>query len=176
LREGKDMKLLAVIGSELVGGDERSDWAALNALVAVNGPEGIEVRVIAVVNNPRRSIAVGNPLGRSVAKMSQPQSGSGEVYNPSESARGRLDRALQYLRSLGVHASGDIEPGDAYRCVHRELAKGGYDRVLVLQRADASWSRRVFRTSLAARLRRSVHVPVDSLSHTDLSGGRFDGS
>ena len=37
------MRLLAVIGSELIGGDRRKDWAVLNALIAANGPGSIDV-------------------------------------------------------------------------------------------------------------------------------------
>lgn len=46
------MRLLAVIGSELMGADERSDWGLLEALVAANGPASIELRVMALVNSP----------------------------------------------------------------------------------------------------------------------------
>ena len=118
------MRLLAVIGTELIGGHERNDWAVLNALIAANGPTSIEVRVMALVNGPGQTMTAGSPLGRAVARMPRWNSVPSETYSPSDSARGRLDRALMHLRRLGVRASGDIEPGDAFRAVRREARRG----------------------------------------------------
>jgi hypothetical protein len=163
------MRLLAVIGSELLGGDERNDWAVLNALVAANGPESIEVRVMALVNGPRKEITVGTPLGRVVPTLPRWNSVPSETYAPAQSARGRLYRALIYLRGLGVRASGDVEGGDAYRAVRREVRDGAYDRVIVLDRDDRSRSLRLLRAGLADRLRRGLPIPVDAPGRRSLS-------
>ena len=45
------MRVLTVVGGELTGGDERREWALLEALVAANGPELPEVRVMALVDS-----------------------------------------------------------------------------------------------------------------------------
>ena len=94
------MRILAVISDELIGADEGRDWAMLEALVAANGPASIEVRVLAIVNRPHESMLFGMPLGRAVGRASAPGGGSG--YDPAESARHRLERALRYLRGLGL--------------------------------------------------------------------------
>ena len=83
------MRLLAVIGGELMGADERSDWGLLDALVAANGPASIDVRVMALVNNPRSSM-FWMPLGRAVgARAASGAIGQSGGYNPSDSARQR---------------------------------------------------------------------------------------
>jgi hypothetical protein len=164
--------LLAVIGSELIGGDQRNDWAVLNALIATNSPASIEVRVMALVNGPGHTITAGNPLGRAVARMPRWNAVPAESYSPSESARGRLDRALLQLRALGVRASGDIEPGDAFRAVRREVARGQYDRVLILERDDSSLPRRWLGASLTSRLRRALDIPVDAPGRRELAPPR----
>ena len=88
------MRILAVISDELIGADEGRDWAMLEALVAANGPASIEVRVLAIVNEPRESLLFGMPLGRAIGRTSAPGGRGG--YDPAESARHRLERALRY--------------------------------------------------------------------------------
>jgi hypothetical protein len=170
------MRLLAVIGSELMGTDERSDWGLLDSLVAANSPASIEVRVMALVNRPRSSM-FWMPLGRAVgARAGAGASGpSGGTYNPSDSARQRLDRALGHLRALGLEASGDIEPGDAYRAVRSEAARNDYARVLFLVRERPSWLSRLADRSVAARLRLSLDIPVDVPGRPDLAPPPSDG-
>ena len=170
-RDTPAVRLLAVIGGELMGADERRDWALLEALVAANGPAPITVRVLALVHQPPRvSIVFGNPLSRAVGGRAAAGSGArpGPIgalgrYNPAESARQRLDRAVQYLRALGLRASGDIEPGDPFAAVRRETARGGYDRVVVLA-PPPPWPRRVLGRGLVPRLRRALTIPVDAPS------------
>jgi hypothetical protein len=163
------MRLLAVIGGELMGADERSDWGLLEALVAANGPaSSIEIRVMALVNQPHTGMW-SMPLGRAVgARAAQGGGGPAPGYDPSDSARQRLDRALQHLRGLGLRASGDIEPGDAYRAVRREVARGGYARVLFLIRDRPSWRGRLAGRGVVARLRQSLGIPVDVPARPDL--------
>jgi hypothetical protein len=163
------MRLLAVIGGELIGADERSDWGLLEALVAANGPASIEVRVMALVNRPRGGM-LWMPLGRAVgARAGQGGSGPSAGYNPSDSARQRLDRALEHLRKLGLRASGDIEPGDAYRAVRKEAARGDYARVLFLVRDRPSRRSRLAARGVVARLRRSLEIPVEVPARADLA-------
>lgn len=50
-----DMRLLVVIADELLGGDDARDWAFLEALVAANSPDSIEVEVLALINLTGRS-------------------------------------------------------------------------------------------------------------------------
>ena len=162
------MQLLVVIGGELMGADERSDWGVLEALVAANGPASIEIRVMALVNQPRGGM-LWMPLGRALgARAAQGGSGPSSGYNPSDSARQRLDRALEYLHGLGLRASGDIEPGDAYRAVRREAARGEYARVLFLVRDRPSWRSRLAIRGVVARLRQSLDIPVDVPARPDL--------
>jgi hypothetical protein len=162
------MRLLAVIGGELMGADERSDWGVLEALVAANGPASIEIRVMALVNQPGTGM-LWMPLGRAVgARTGQGGSGPSSGYNPSDSARQRLDRALEHLHGLGLRASGDIEPGDAYRAVRREAARGDYARVVFLVRDRPSWRSRLAGRGVVARLRQSLDIPVDVPARPDL--------
>jgi hypothetical protein len=160
------VRILAVVGDELTGVDEGRDWAVLEALVAANGPNSIEVHVLAVVNRHRGSMLFGMPLGKAVGRTSAPAAGAG--YDPGESARQRLDRALRYLRGLGLHADGDLGVGDAYRATRQELARGGYDRVLLLLNQRSSWLARLTGRSPEARLRRSVSIPVDALGRSEI--------
>jgi hypothetical protein len=162
------MRLLAVIGSELMGADERSDWGLLDALVAANGPASIEVRVMALVNR-RGTGMLWMPLGRAVGSRAGGGSSPSSGYNPSDSARQRLDRALAHLQGLGLRASGDIEPGDAYRAVRRETARGDYARVLFLVRDRPSWRSRLAGRGTVARLRQSLDIPVDVPARPDLA-------
>ena len=170
------MRLLAVIGSELMGADERSDWGLLDALVAANGPASIEVRVMALVNHPRTSL-LWMPLGRAVgARAARGGSGPSGSYNPSDSARQRLDRALTHLGGLGLRAGGDIEPGDAYQAVRSEVARGGYARVLFLVYDRPSWRSRLAGRNVVTRLRQALDIPVDVPGRPDLDAPRPDGS
>ena len=162
------MRFLAVIGGELMGADERSDWGLLEALVAANSPAAIEVRVMALVNSPRTSL-FWMPLGRAVgASAGSGGSGPSGSYNPSDSARQRLDRALMHLRGLGLQATGDIEPGDAYHAVRREVGRGDYARVLFLVFDRPSWQSRLAGRSVVARLRHALDIPVDLPGHADI--------
>ncbi len=161
------MRILAVVGDELTGVDEGRDWAVLEALVAANGPASIEVFVLVVVHRARNSILFGMPLGKAVGRMSAP--GGGEGYDPGESARQRLDRALRYLRGLGLHPNGDIGQGDAYHATRHQFAAGGYDRVLLLLPDRTSWLARLTGQSTAVRLRRSLSIPVDALSRSEIA-------
>jgi hypothetical protein len=163
-------RVLTVIGGELTGTDERSQWGLLEALVAANVPGSVEVRVMALVNRARASIVFGNPLSRAAgSQVATDQGGTSGGYNPADSARQRLERALVYLQGLGLRASGDIEPGDAYRAVRREVARGGYARVLFLVHDRPSWSSRLTGRSVAARLRHSLAIPVDVPARPDLA-------
>jgi hypothetical protein len=163
------MRVLAVIGSELMGADERSDWGLLETLIAANGPASIEVRVMALVN--RRSTSMfWMPLGLAVgARAARGGSGPSGSYNPSDSARQRLDRALAHLRGLGLRASGDIEPGDAYRAVRSEAARGDYARVLFLIYDRPAWRSRLAGRNVVTRLRHSLDIPVDVPGRPDLA-------
>jgi hypothetical protein len=116
------VRMLAVIGDELMRTDEDRDWAVLEALVAANGPSSIDVRVLAVINDAGDSILFGMPLRKAVGRRAaQPADGG---YDPGESARQRLERALRYLRGLGVRANGDIASGDTYHAVRHQIAAG----------------------------------------------------
>lgn len=160
------MRILAVIGDELMGTDEGRDWAVLEALVAANGPSSIDVRVLAMINNAGDSILFGMPLGKAVGRRAAPPAESG--YDPGESARQRLERALRYLRGLGVQASGDIASGGTYRAVRHQVAAGEFDRVLLLLRDRGSWLTRITGRSTHARLRRSLAIPVDAAGPSDI--------
>jgi len=83
--------------------------------------------------------------------------------------RQRLDRALEYLRRLGLRASGDIEPGDVYRAVRKEAARGDYARVLFLVHDRPSWRSRLAGRGVIARLRRALDIPVDVPGRPDLA-------
>ncbi len=172
MRDTATVRILAVIGGELMGADERNDWAVLDALLAANGPTPIEVRVMALVEPQRGSIVFGSPLSRAVGIRASAGSGIPEAWgrrNPAESARQRLDRALQHLRELGLRASGDIEPDDAYRAVCREAARRDYERVLVLLNDHLPWRRRLFGRALVVRLRRALAIPVDVPGRAELA-------
>jgi hypothetical protein len=151
------MRLLAVIGEELAGYEAGGEWPVLSSLVAANGPASVDVRVLSLITPNKPSFWFGNPLGRAVANTGggpTPRPG----YDAGESARQRLERALTYLHGLGLRADGDIVTGRAFHAVRREASDGRYDRVLVLVR-----DRRASRW-LIARLRRSLHIPVDGPS------------
>lgn len=155
-----------MVGDELLGADEGRDWAVLESLVAANSPATIEVYVLALVNRRRASMLFGMPVGKAVERLSAPPAGEG--HDPGESARQRLDRALRYLRVLGLHADGDIAGGDAYHAARRQLASGGYDRVLLVHHDHGSWFTRLTGRSAQTRLRRSLSIPVDAPSAGDI--------
>ena len=93
-----------------------------------------------------------------------------------DSARQRLDRALTHLGGLGLRAGGDIEPGDAYRAVRSEVARGGYARVLFLVYDRPSWRSRLAGRNVVTRLRQALDIPVDVPGRPDLAAPRPDGS
>jgi hypothetical protein len=164
------MRVLAVVSDELLGADDARDWAFLESLVAVNSPASIEVEVLALVNQPAASIATANPLGRAVGQMATGPEPTREPYDPAESARQRLDRSLQHLRSLGLGATGGIEPGDdPYRLIRRKVSGGHYDRVVLLQHDEQPWLVRLLHWDVAARLRRSLDVPVQTIGQADFA-------
>jgi hypothetical protein len=165
-----DMRLLVVIADELLGGDDARDWAFLESLVAANSPDSIEVTVVALVNERDRAFRFSSPLGQVLS------AGAGSVGRPpaepyvaSDSARQRLDRAQQHLRSLGIRATGDLATDDAYRLVRRRAADGSYDRVLLVltdRRSLLAW---IVRRSLEARLRWVLNVPVQAVGHQEFA-------
>jgi hypothetical protein len=164
------MRVLAVVSDELLGADDARDWAFLESLVAVNSPASIDVEVLALINQPAASIATANPLGRAVGRMATGPEPYREPYDPAASARERLDRSLLHLRSLGLRATGDIEPGDdPYRLVRRKAADGTYDRVVLLLHGKQPWLARLLHLDVAARLRRSLNVPVQSVGPADFA-------
>lgn len=163
------MRLLAVVGDELLGADDARDWAFLESLVAVNSPGSIDVEVLVLINQPAASIAYANPLGRATGRMAAGPEPSREPYDAADSARQRLSRSLQHLRSLGMRATGDIEEGDPYRLVRGKAADGHYDRVVLLLQNKRSRLARILHQDVAARLRRSLKVPVQTVGHADFA-------
>jgi hypothetical protein len=159
------VRILAVIGDELIGADEGRDWAVMEALVAANGPASIDVHVLTVVNRPRESMLFGMPLGRAVGRTSLPRATG---YDAGESARQRLDRALQHLRDLGLRVSGEVAEGDAYHAVRRQVAKSHYDRVLLLLHDRGPLLTRLVGRGAPARLKRSLPIPVDAPRPSDI--------
>jgi hypothetical protein len=152
------MRVLVVLGDELAGFEPGGEWSVLTSLVAANGPVTVDVRVLALIIDNKNSALFSNPLGKAVGSRTAAGAATGG-RDPGDSARQRLDRALQYLSDLGVRAEGDIVTGSGYDSVHREVAKGGVDRVLVLVRQ--SRIRALFGRDLRARLHRSLSIPVD---------------
>jgi hypothetical protein len=163
------MRLLVVIGDELLGGNDARDWAFLESLVAANSPDSIEVEIVALINEPSRPSRFANPLGQALGARASGTGPLPEPYNPSDSARQRLDRARQQLRSLGIRATGDIATGDPYRLVRRKAEAGSYDRVLLLLTDRRSPLARIGRRSLEGRLRRVLNVPVQAVGHPEFA-------
>lgn len=92
-----------------------------------------------------------------------------EPYDASDSARQRLDRALQHLRSLGIRAAGEAATGDAYRLVRRRAGGGSYDRVLLVLTDRDSVLARLARHILEVRLRWVLRVPVQAVGHQEFA-------
>jgi hypothetical protein len=164
------MRLLVVIADELLGVDDSRDWAFLELLVAANGPDSIEVEVVALINEPDRPFRFSSPLGQVLG------AGAGSVgrqpaepYDASDSARQRLDRALQHLRVLGIHGTGDIATEDAYPLVRHRAESGSYDRVLLVLTDRRSLLGRIAGRSLVTRLRRALNVPVQAVNHQEFA-------
>jgi hypothetical protein len=65
VKEVIGMRQLVVIADELLGGDDARDWAFLEALVAANSPDSIEVEVVALINEPDRRFSFSSPWARS---------------------------------------------------------------------------------------------------------------
>ncbi len=137
--------------------------------MAVNSPGSIDVGVLALINQPALSIAYGSPLGRATGRMAAGPEPAREPYDPAESARQPLSRSVQHLRSLGTRATGDIEQGDPYRLAHSKAADGKYDRVVLLFQNKPPWLARLLHQDIAARLRRSLNVPVQTAGQADLA-------
>jgi hypothetical protein len=159
-----DMRLLVVIADELLVGDDARDWAFLESLVAASSPDSIEVEVVALINERDRAFRFSSPLGQVLSagagSVGRPPA---EPYDASDSARQRLDRALQHLRSLGIRATGDIAADDAYRLVRRRGKVGSYDRVLLVPTDRRSLLAWIARRSLEARRRWVLKVPVQAV-------------
>ena len=164
------MRILTVFDGELAGvsGDQ---WALLETLVAANGPEPPEVRVMTLVSRARRLVVVGSPPYPPATIVASSDHSGLVGVSPADSARQRLAHALHYLRELGIRASGDIEAGKVYQAVKREAVAGQYGRILLLLGHRSSWRGRVASRVMAARLRVSANVPVDAPTRADL--GRF---
>jgi hypothetical protein len=164
------VRVLAVVSDELLGADDARDWAFLESLVAVNSPASIDVEVLALINQPAASIATANPLGRAAGRLATGPEPYREPYDPADSARLRLDRSLRHLRSIGLGATGDVEPGDnPYRLIRRKASGGKYDRVVLLLHDKQPWLARLLHRDLAARLRRSLNVPVETVGQADFA-------
>ena len=116
------MHVLVVIGDELLGTDDARDWTLLESLVAANGPASIQLRRPGPDQlQLEQSIAYANPLGRATGRMAAGDSaGTPEPYDAAGSARQRLNRSLQHLRSMGLNATGDTASGDTYGAVHQK--------------------------------------------------------
>jgi hypothetical protein len=170
VKEVIDMRLLVVIADELLGGDDTRDWAFLEALVAANSPDSIEVEVLALINEPDRSFRFSSPVGQVLSagagSVGRPPA---EPYDATDSARQRLDRALQHLRSLGIRTAGEVATGDAYPLVRRRAGGGSYDRVLLVLTDRDSRLARLARHVLEARLRWVLRVPVQAVGHQEFA-------
>ncbi len=162
------MRVLAVIEGELTSDGGAARWALLEALVAENGPHPPEVRVMAPVRDTGTQI-VPQTLDYTLGIENSQDIAGPSCWTQSRRARHRLARALRYLRGLGLRASGDIEPGNTYRAVCRVAAAGGYGRVLLLSGNRSSWSNRMATRLMAARLRRSLQIPVELPGRASLS-------
>ena len=72
--------------------------------------------------------------------------------------------------ALGLGATGGIEPGDdPYRLIRRKVSGGHYDRVVLLQHDEQPWLVRLLHWDVAARLRRSLDVPVQTIGQADFA-------
>jgi nucleotide-binding universal stress UspA family protein len=164
------MRLLVVIADELLlGRNEAREWAFLESLVAASSPDRLEAEVLVLISEPTRSFAFANPLGQGVDGMAASGAGSPSVpHDPAGSARQRLDRAEQHLRSLGIHVTGDVVSGSPYRIVRDKTEAESYDLVLLLLNDRRSPMARIAGRSLEARLRRVLGIPVEALSRPEL--------
>jgi hypothetical protein len=163
------MRLLTVVGDELLGADDSRDWAFLESLVAINAPGSMDVDVLVLINQPASSIAYANPLGRAAGRLATGPEPTREPHDAAESARQRLNRSLQHLRGLGLRATGDIDQGDPYRLVRRKAAEGNYDRVVLLLGGKQPRVARLVHWDVQARLRRALNVPVHTVGQADLA-------
>jgi hypothetical protein len=125
---------------------------------------------VALINERDRAFRFSSPLGQVLSagagSVGRPPA---EPYAASDSARQRLDRAQQHLRSLGIRATGDLATDDAYRLVRRRAADGSYDRVLLVLTDRPSPLAWIARRSLEARLRWVLNVPVQAVGHQEFA-------
>ena len=161
------VRVLAVISDDLLGIDDARDWALLESLVAANSPQSIDVDVLALVNQPKQSVAYANPLGRATGRMAAGQTETPEPYDAEDSARQRLSRSLQHVRSLGLRAHGQTASGDPYQVTRQKAQEGSYDRVLLLLAGRPNWLTRALHRTTAERLQHSLHVPVQVLNRSE---------
>jgi hypothetical protein len=164
------MRLLVVIADELLlGRNEAREWAFLESLVA-SSPDRLEVEVLALTSEPSRSFAFANPLGQGAGGMAASGAGSPPVpHDPAGSARQRLDRASQHLRSLGMQVTGDVVSGDPYRIVRDQAEADSYDRVLLVLNERHSPLARIAGRAIETRLRRVLSIPVDAVTRPELA-------
>lgn len=165
------MRLLVVIADELLlGRNEAREWAFLESLVAANSPDRLEVEVLALITEPSRSFAFASPLGQGVGGVAASGTGSPPPVprSPAGSARQRLDRAAQHLRSLGMHVTGDVVSGNPYRIVRDKTEADSYDRVLLVLNDRHSPTARIAGGAIEARLRRVLRIPVAAVSRPAL--------
>jgi hypothetical protein len=166
------MRLLVVIADELMlGRNDAREWAFLESLVAASSPDRLQVEVLALSSEPSRSFGFANPLGQGVDGMAASGAGSSPPGS-HDSARQRLDRALQHLRSLGLDATGDVVSGSPYRVVRDRAEADSYDRVLLLLHDRHSPIARIAGGAIETRLRRVLRIPVDAVSRSELATPR----
>ena len=136
--------------------------------MAANGPGSIDVNVLALVNQPKQSVAYANPLGRATGRMAAAETETPEPYDAADSARQRLSRSLQHIRSLGLRAAaGDVASGDPYKVIRRKAREARYDRVLLLLADRPAWLARILHRATEDRLRHSLRIPVEAFSRSD---------
>jgi hypothetical protein len=165
------MRLLVVIADELLlGRNEVREWAFLESLVAASSPDRLEAELLVLISEPSPSFAFANPLDDGVGGVVASGAGSPPVpHNPAGSARQRLDRASQHLRSLGIDVTSDVVSGGPYGIVRDKAQASSYDRVLLLLNDRHSPIARIAGRAIEARLRRVLRIPVEAVSRPELA-------
>jgi hypothetical protein len=144
------VRTVLIVANQTIGGTDLS--AAVTARLA-DGPCAFHLLVPVPPTPPSAMAAVG--------------SGTTVIFDlPDErlAAAQRLDAGLQWLRDLGVEATGEVGTIDAVASVTTVVARGGIDEVLIstLPSRLSRW----LKLDLPTKLAKVVKVPVNVVTAT----------
>lgn len=128
-------QVIAIVTDDLHG-DEPAEQLRRNA-----GGDGLEVRVVVPA-------VEASPLRHTL----------GDVDEPKEQARRRLEQALVALRQSGLQVTGEVGDPDPVQAAQDALLKGPADEVLIFEHCDSQT--RWYENGLLERAQEAIEPPL----------------